>query len=219
MEGTLVISIKITNSSCGNSFLYTSAHIWNNAFVSTSFAVAKDRKPPYSSLLLSWLNKWWCIHTAWYSKERKGFLHTNMESSLRYSHTWKNKIKNTTYRQLYIYVNEESKVECIYIHSTCMEKSWKEGIPAVAQCVMNPNSIHEDMDLIPGLIQCVTIPGIAVSCGVCHRLGSNPALLWLWHRPAAAALIQSLAWELPCATGVALFKKKKKRNSRRIKSS
>ena len=30
------------------------------------------------------------------------------------------------------------------------------------------------------------------------------ALLWLWCRPAAAALIQPLAWELPYAMGVAL---------------
>ena len=32
----------------------------------------------------------------------------------------------------------------------------------------------------------------------------DPALLWLWHRQAAAALIQPLAWEAPYATGEAL---------------
>ena len=36
-----------------------------------------------------------------------------------------------------------------------------------------------------------------MSCGVGHRRGSDPALLWLWHRSAGAALIQSLAWKLP----------------------
>ena len=36
-----------------------------------------------------------------------------------------------------------------------------------------------------------------MSCGVGHRCGSDPALLWLWCRPAAAALILPLAWELP----------------------
>ena len=36
-------------------------------------------------------------------------------------------------------------------------------------------------------------------------------MLWLWHRPAAAAVIQPLAWELLYATGVAL-KRKIKRN-------
>ena len=32
-------------------------------------------------------------------------------------------------------------------------------------------------------------------------------LLWLWCRPAAAALFLSLAWELPYARGAALKKK------------
>ena len=47
-------------------------------------------------------------------------------------------------------------------------------------------------------------PGIAVSCGVGHRLSLDPVLFWLWCRPTAIALIQPLAWELPYATGVAL---------------
>ena len=41
----------------------------------------------------------------------------------------------------------------------------------------------------------------AESCGVGHRHPSDPAWLWLWHRPAAAAQIQHLAWELPYAVG------------------
>ena len=45
--------------------------------------------------------------------------------------------------------------------------------------------------------------GIVVSCGIDHRCGSDPKLLWLWCRPAAVALIGPLAWELPRATGVA----------------
>ena len=47
--------------------------------------------------------------------------------------------------------------------------------------------------------------GIAVSCGVvCRRgLDPDPALLWLWHRPAATARIRPLAWEPPYAAGVA----------------
>jgi len=63
---------------------------------------------------------------------------------------------------------------------------------------MNSTSIHEDVGLIPGL---------TMSCGVGCRCGSDPALLWLWHRPAAVALIRSLAWELPYATGTALKSK------------
>ena len=53
--------------------------------------------------------------------------------------------------------------------------------------------------------------GVAVSCGVGHRRSLDPVLLWLWlwHRPAAAALIQPLAWEPPYAVGVALKSKNK----------
>ena len=35
-------------------------------------------------------------------------------------------------------------------------------------------------------------------------------LLWLWYRPAAAAPIQPLAWELPYAESVALKRHKNK---------
>ena len=40
-----------------------------------------------------------------------------------------------------------------------------------------------------------------MSCGVGHRCGSDPALLWLWSRPEATAPIQPLAWEAPYAAG------------------
>ena len=50
----------------------------------------------------------------------------------------------------------------------------------------------------------------AVSCGVGHRCGSDPALLWLWCRPAAVAPIQPIAWEPPYAIGAALKKQTKK---------
>ena len=51
--------------------------------------------------------------------------------------------------------------------------------------------------------------GVAVSCGIGRRQGSDLALLWLWHSPAAAASIRSLAWELPYASGVALIRQNK----------
>ena len=46
--------------------------------------------------------------------------------------------------------------------------------------------------------------GVAMSCSVGHRRGLDPALLWLWRRPAVTALIRPLAWEPPYATGGAL---------------
>ena len=52
-----------------------------------------------------------------------------------------------------------------------------------------------------------------MNCGIGHRCGLDLVLLWLWHRPAAAALIRSLAWEPPYATGAALEKKKKKQKN------
>ena len=58
--------------------------------------------------------------------------------------------------------------------------------------VVNPTSTYENVGSLPGLTQWV----------------KDPALLWLWWRPAAAAPIRSLAWELPHAAGAALKRKK-----------
>ena len=44
----------------------------------------------------------------------------------------------------------------------------------------------------------------AMRCGVGYRCSSDLVLLWLWRKPAAAALIRPLAWELPYAEGAAL---------------
>ena len=54
-----------------------------------------------------------------------------------------------------------------------------------------------------------------MSCGVGLRCGSDPALLWLWRRLAAAAPIRPLAWEPPYATGVAPEKDKKQKETER----
>ena len=48
-----------------------------------------------------------------------------------------------------------------------------------------------------------------MSHGVGHRCGLDPALLCLWHRLAAVALIGPLAWEPPHAVGAALKRQKK----------
>ena len=54
----------------------------------------------------------------------------------------------------------------------------------------------------------------AVNCGVGSRGSSDPVLLQLWCRLAAAALIQPVAWELPNAAGSP--KKQKKKKKKRI---
>ena len=61
----------------------------------------------------------------------------------------------------------------------------KNGVPIVAQWVMNLTSIHED---VPGLPQWVR-SGIAMNHGVGCRHSSDSTLLWLWCRQAAIAPI------------------------------
>ena len=55
-----------------------------------------------------------------------------------------------------------------------------------------------------------------MSCSVGSRCGSDPALLWLWYRLAATALIQPLAWEPPYATGAALKNKIKTKKEKKM---
>ena len=61
--------------------------------------------------------------------------------------------------------------------------------------------------------------GVAASYSIGHRCGSDPALLWLWHGPAAAATIWSLAQELPYAIhpGIKQTNKTKKPHTISIK--
>ena len=80
----------------------------------------------------------------------------------------------------------------------------------MAQWLTNLTKNHEVSGLIPGLAQWVNDSGVAVSCGVGHRRGSDPKLLWLRHTPVAATPIRPLAWEPPYAAGAALKRQKKK---------
>ena len=85
----------------------------------------------------------------------------------------------------------------------------QEGVPVVAQWVMNPTKIREDVDLIPGLTRCVKDPALP---GAVVQL--TDAALWSClavARAVAVVLIRPLAWELPYATSVALKSKLKKK--------
>ena len=54
--------------------------------------------------------------------------------------------------------------------------------------------------------------------GVGRRCGLDTTLLWLWHRMAATAPIQPLAWQPAYAMGAALKKSKKKKKKKKRKS-
>ena len=56
-----------------------------------------------------------------------------------------------------------------------------------------------------------------MSCGVGCTHGSDPELPWLWHRPAAMALIRPLASEPPYAAGGGPRKSKKTKEKERKK--
>ena len=66
--------------------------------------------------------------------------------------------------------------------------------------------------MIPGLAEWVKDPVLLHSCNIGHRCGSDPVLLWLCRRPAAAAPIPPLAQERPYAVGAALKVENKIKN-------
>ena len=58
-----------------------------------------------------------------------------------------------------------------------------------------------------------------MSCSVGCRHGSDPALLWLWCRPVATALIRPLAWEPPYAAGAVQEIAKRKNKTKQKKKN
>ena len=51
--------------------------------------------------------------------------------------------------------------------------------------------------------------GVALNCDVVRRCSSEVALLRLWHRSAAVALVRPLAWEPTYAMSVTLKRQRK----------
>jgi len=81
---------------------------------------------------------------------------------------------------------------------------------------MNPTRNHEVAVRFLALLSGLRIQRcheLSVGC----RRGSDATLLWLWHRPAATALIRLLAWEPPYAAGVALEKAKRQKKKKKKK--
>ena len=63
-------------------------------------------------------------------------------------------------------------------------------------------------------VQSLASLSVAMCCGVGHRCCWDPALLWLWHRLAAAA-DSTPSLGTPNAKGVALKRKKKRKEKKR----
>ena len=79
----------------------------------------------------------------------------------------------------------------------------------MAQLVKDPVLSLWGCGFYPWLLSVGWESGVAPSHNVGHRFSFDLALLWLWGKSAAAALIQHLAWEFRYATCVARKRGKK----------
>ena len=73
------------------------------------------------------------------------------------------------------------------------------------------------MGSIPGLAQWVKGPLLLQVTDAAQIPPFCGLWLWLWHRPAAAAPILPLAWEIPYAAGSAVKRKRKKIKIKKFK--
>ena len=67
------------------------------------------------------------------------------------------------------------------LRTVFLQKREAKRVPVLAQWLMNPTIIHEHGGFIPGLAQWIKGSSIDMSCGVVHKHGLDPALLWLWY--------------------------------------
>ena len=72
----------------------------------------------------------------------------------------------------------------------------------MAQQVKNLTSVSENAGSSPGPAQWVNGSGVAVSCSVGHRLGSDPT--WLWGKPVAVAQAGSCSPNLTPSLGTSI---------------
>ena len=106
---------------------------------------------------------------------------------------------------------EQVPIENLHDSLSTFFRSWFKGhflrVPSVTQKINTWSPGRCSFDPWPHSVGFGS--GIAQSCGIGHRCDSDPVLLWLGNRPAAAAPIWPLAQELPYVAGVAVKRAKK----------
>ena len=144
-----------------------------------------------------------CMQQVW-PKEKERLFRKLRWSENQVQKAWRNEQKTQNILQ-----------EIVGLSSSIRKEN--QGIPIVAQWVMNPTTFHEVPGLIPNLTRWVKRSSVAMTCGAgCWcSFALDPMLLWLWCRLAAASLIQPPSLETSIC--YEFVPKKKKIKDRKIK--